>query len=44
VFGLSFATVLTLVVILSLLALGARVGTRRRAVPAGIARHPAPGE
>ena len=44
VFGLSFATVLTLVVIPSLLALGARVGARRRAVPAGIAPHPAPGE
>ena len=47
VFGLSFATVLTLVVIPSLLALGARAGERRRgrrgAAP-DIAPHPAPGE
>ena len=47
VFGLSFATVLTLVVIPSLLALGARAGARRerrRAGAAGIAPHPAAGE
>ncbi len=44
VFGLSFATVLTLVVVPSLLALGARVGIRRerRAAAAGI--YPAAGE
>ena len=47
VFGLSFATILTLVVIPSLLALGARAGARRgrrRAAAADIALHPAPGE
>ena len=47
VFGLSFATVLTLVVIPSLLALGARAGARgerRRATAAEVAPHPAAGE
>ena len=47
VFGLSFATVLTLVVVPSLLALGARAGARRerrRATAAEVAPHPAAGE
>ena len=44
VFGLSFATVLTLIVVPSLLALGARVGARRERGRAAAESYPVPGE